>query len=108
MEKTGLQITGNLPDEAVNVIIQDLVEPTLLYLGTDEGAYVSMDDGANWNLLTGDFPNVATYDLIVHPRENELVLATHGRSIYVMDVKPLQNLIQEGKSIKNFMFLNLR
>jgi hypothetical protein len=90
--KTWTAIIGNLPHEAVNVISQDAVNPDLLYAGTDQGAYISLNGGANWELLTGDFPNVATYDLIVHPREQELVLATHGRSIYVMDVKPLQKL----------------
>ena len=102
--KNWMQITGNLPDEAVNIIIQDPVEPALLYLGTDEGAYISLDDGANWNLLTGDFPNVATYDLIIHPRENELVLATHGRSVYVMDVKPLQKLVKQGLNQPVYIF----
>jgi photosystem II stability/assembly factor-like uncharacterized protein len=90
--KTWTSIKGNLPDEAVNVIAQDAVNSDLLYCGTDEGAYLSLNGGVNWQALTGDFPNVATYDLIVHPRDNELVLATHGRSFYVMDVKPLQKM----------------
>ncbi|WP_027000258.1 VPS10 domain-containing protein [Eisenibacter elegans] len=85
-------LKGNLPDEAVNILIQDPVNPNLLYLGTDQGAYLSWDGGKGWHNIAGDFPNVATYDLIVHPRENELVIATHGRSIYVMDVKPFQSL----------------
>jgi ligand-binding sensor domain-containing protein len=93
--QTWTSIVGNLPDEAVNVIVQDAVNPNLLYAGTDEGAYISWDFGKNWQLLT-QMPNVATYDLIVHPRENELVLATHGRSVYVLDAKPLQQLTPEA------------
>lgn len=94
--KSWTKITGDLPDEAVNRLLQDPVNPELLYAGTDQGAYVSLNGGQNWHLIVNDFPNVATYDMIVHPRDNELVLATHGRSVYVMDVKPLQKL--KGKS----------
>ncbi|WP_224997720.1 YCF48-related protein [Cesiribacter sp. SM1] len=89
--KTWQSIKGNLPEEAVNIVIEDPVQPHLLYAGTDHGAYISLDGGTNWNPIN-ELPNVATYDMIVHPRENELVLATHGRSAYVMDVKPLQKL----------------
>lgn len=89
--ETWQSIKGNLPDEAVNVIIQDPVNPQLLYVGTDHGTYLSLDEGSTWHLL-GQIPNVASYDMLVHPRENELVVATHGRSVYILDVKPLQNL----------------
>ena len=89
--KSWHSLKGNLPDVVVNVIKQDPVNPNLLYLGTDHGAYISLDKGDSWNLVNG-VPNVSVYDLIVHPRENDLILATHGRSIYVMDVKPLQSL----------------
>ncbi len=84
-------INGNLPEVVVNVIKQDPVNPQLLYLGTDHGAYVSFDHGSEWQLITG-IPNVAVYDLLVHPRDRELVIATHGRSIYVLNVKPWQEL----------------
>lgn len=89
--KTWHSIKGNMPEEAVNIVIEDPVQPDLLYAGTDHGAYISLDGGTNWAPIN-QLPNVATYDLIVHPRENELVLATHGRSVYIMDVKPLQKL----------------
>lgn len=92
--KTWESLQGNLPDEAVNIIIEDPVSPELLYTGTDHGAYISMDSGKSWNPVN-ELPNVAVYDLMVHPRENELLLATHGRSIYVMDVKPLQKLCKQ-------------
>ncbi|EMR04391.1 WD40/YVTN/BNR-like repeat-containing protein [Cesiribacter andamanensis] len=89
--KTWQSIKGNLPEEAVNIVLEDPVQPQLLYAGTDHGAYLSLEGGRIWQPIN-ELPNVATYDLIVHPRENELVLATHGRSVYIMDVKPLQTL----------------
>ncbi len=88
--KNWSSLQGDLPEESVNVIVQDPVNPDLFYLGTDQASYISLNAGQNWNYL-GQLPNVASYDMMVHPRENELVIATHGRSIYVLDVKPLQN-----------------
>ena len=84
-------LQGNLPDVVINVIKQDPVNPQLLYLGSDHGAYVSFDHGKQWHYLSS-IPNVAVYDLIVHPRDHELVLATHGRSLYVVDVEPWQQM----------------
>ncbi len=89
--KTWTSVKGNLPDEVANVIIQDPVNPSILYAGMDFGSYVSFDDGNEWHYLT-NMPNVASYDMIVHPRDLELVVATHGRSMWVMDVKPLHQV----------------
>ena len=87
--KTWQSVKGNLPEMVVNDLIQDPVNPDLLYLGADNGTYASLDGGRSWELISA-IPNVAAYDLIVHPRENELVVGTHGRSIFVLDAKPLQ------------------
>ncbi|HBZ37119.1 MAG TPA: hypothetical protein DEO59_01150 [Balneola sp.] len=57
----------------------------------DHGTYISFSDGKEWHYLN-QLPNVASYDMVVHPRELELVIGTHGRSIWVMDVKPLHTL----------------
>lgn len=84
-------IKGNLPDEVANVIVQDPVNPSILYAGLDFGSYVSFDDGNEWHYLV-NMPNVASYDMIIHPRDLELVVATHGRSMWVMDVKPLHQI----------------
>ncbi|MDN4165950.1 glycosyl hydrolase [Cytophagales bacterium LB-30] len=89
--QTWQSIVGDLPYEAVNVVIQDPVEPSLLYCGTDHGTYVSFNSGKNWDLITA-IPNVASYEMLVHPRENELVVATHGRGVFIVDVKPMQAL----------------
>ena len=84
-------LKANLPEVTVNVIVEDPVNPNLLYLGTDHGTYLSLNQGKAWHLLN-TIPNTATYDMKVHPRENELIVATHGRSIYIVDVKPLQKI----------------
>ena len=91
--QTWTSIKGNLPDEVANVIIQDPVNPSILYAGLDFGSYVSFDDGKKWHYMT-NMPNVASYDMIVHPRDLELVVATHGRSMWVMDVKPLHQVAE--------------
>ncbi|MDZ7681165.1 MAG: hypothetical protein U5J63_05470 [Fodinibius sp.] len=89
--KTWTPIKGNLPEDVANVVAQDPVNPDILYAGLDHGTYVSFDDGSEWFLLNG-IPNVASYDMVVHPRDHELVVGTHGRSIYVADLKPLRKV----------------
>ncbi len=100
--KSWTSVAGNLPDECANVIVEDPVNPKLLYAGTDHGTYLTLDGGKIWHLFSQNLPNVATYDMIVHPRDNELVIATHGRSIYIADVKPLQAL-KEGKTTRSIV-----
>ena len=64
----------------------------VLYVGTDRGVYVSLDRGATWQGLPAALPNVPVHDLVVHPRDRELVAGTHGRSIWVLDALPVQEL----------------
>jgi photosystem II stability/assembly factor-like uncharacterized protein len=104
--KTWKSLKGNLPSAVVNVIVQDPVNAKLLYLGNDHGTYVSFDDGGSWQLLNGAL-NAASYDMKVHPRENELVIGTHGRSVFVVDVKPFQKL-DASKSVIAFESSNIR
>src|SRR5438034_10537166 len=77
-----------------NVIKEDLVKPNLLFLGTEFGLYVSIDGGKNWAQFKGNhFPAVAVRDLAIQPRENDLILATHGRGIWIVDdITPLRAL----------------
>jgi len=89
-------ISKGLPDEAVNVIREDPLVEDILYVGTDSGVYVSTNRGDSWSALQGDLPNVPVHDLVVHPRERELVAGTHGRSIWIVDVLPLQDLVEAG------------
>ena len=85
-------IAGNLPDESVNVVAEDPARKNILYVGTDLGVYVSVDRGVTWQSLCNHLPTTPVYDLFVHPRENELVIGTHGRSVFVLDVKEIQKL----------------
>ena len=81
-------VKGNLPEDVANVIAQDPVNPDILYAGLDHGTFASFNDGEEW-FLVNNIPNVASYDMVVHPRDHELVVGTHGRSVYVMDLKPI-------------------
>ncbi len=77
----------------VHVIEQDPVLPDLLYLGTEFGLYVTLNRGANWSKWTHGVPTVPVRGLIVHPREHDLAIGTHGRGVFVLDdVRPLREL----------------
>lgn len=88
--KTWTSISAGLPAEAVNVIREDPVNEDVLYVGTDRGVYVSLDRGKTWDSLQDGLPNVPVHDLKVHPRDRMLVAATHGRSMWLVDVLPVQ------------------
>jgi photosystem II stability/assembly factor-like uncharacterized protein len=88
--KTWTSIAGNLPAEPVNVVREDPEKPGILYIGTDLGVYVTLDGGKAWQSLCNGLPAAAVYDMVVHPRDGELVAGTHGRSIFVLDVKPIR------------------
>tara|TARA_R110002073_G_scaffold57778_4_gene146701 strand:- start:112710 stop:115865 length:3156 start_codon:yes stop_codon:yes gene_type:complete len=78
-------------------LIQDPIEKKLLFLGTENGLYVSIDEAKTWNKWTNNFPTVPTMDLAIHPREHDLDIATFGRSMYVLDdIRPLRTLATEG------------
>ena len=79
----------------MNVVREDPRAKEVLYVGTDRGVYVSLDKGASWASLGRGIPNVPVHDLRVHPRARELVAATHGRSVWILDVAPLQTLARE-------------
>jgi photosystem II stability/assembly factor-like uncharacterized protein len=90
--KTWADISGSLPGEPINVVVQDRKNSGLLFVGTDMGIHVSIDDGKTWVSMRNNMPTNAVHDLLVHPRENDLVAGTHGRGIFIMDVSPLQEL----------------
>lgn len=81
-------------------IIQDPVEPKLMFLGTDDGLYISIDAANTWTKWTNDYPTVNTMDMVIHPREHDLVIGTFGRAAYVIDdMRPLRALASAGISI---------
>ncbi len=91
-------IAAGIPAEPVNVIREDPEAANVLYVGTDRGVYVTTDIGASWSALQGGLPNTPVHDLVVHPRDGELVAGTHGRSVWVVDVVPIQQLDDEVRA----------
>ncbi len=89
---TWRSIASGLPAEPINVVREDPGNPAVLYVGTDRGAYVSLDTGTTWQVAGSGLPHVAVHDLVIHPRDRELVAGTHGRSVWVLDVLPVQEL----------------
>ena len=95
--ETWSSLAKGLPAEPVNVIREDPKAKHLLYLGTDVGAYASLDRGETWIPLSNGLPRVAVHDLAIQPREGDLVLGTHGRSVFVADAAPLRKLTEETR-----------
>jgi photosystem II stability/assembly factor-like uncharacterized protein len=93
--QTWTSIAANLPKGNVNVVKTDPKNPNLLYLGTEYGFYISLNGGQEWKRFMQGLPTVRIDDVMVHPRDNDLILGTHGRSIYIMDdITPLQQLTE--------------
>ncbi|MBK7798835.1 MAG: glycosyl hydrolase [Saprospiraceae bacterium] len=86
------RIGMNLPAEPLNVVCEDPEHPNLLYAGSDHGVYYSLDNGINFSLLSEQLPFVPIHDLKVHPKAKELIIGTHGRSVFIADVSVLQQL----------------
>jgi photosystem II stability/assembly factor-like uncharacterized protein len=94
---TWTAITAGLPESGnVNVVRQDRKNPNLLFAGTEFGFFVSLDEGRRWQRFMPNLPTARVDHVELHPRENDLVLATHARSIWIMDdITPLQQLTPE-------------
>jgi hypothetical protein len=93
--RTFRAITNNLPTggaDFVHVVREDPANRDLLFLGSDVGAYVSTDRGGSWQRFMTGLPTVPVHDLEIHPRDRELIAATHGRSIWIVDVAPLEQM----------------
>jgi hypothetical protein len=102
----------SLADTAVkgfcHIIRQDPVNPELLFLGTEFGLYISLDGGKAWIRFKGKVPRVPVHDLIIHPETHDLVIATHGRGILIIDdITPIRQLKPEMLS-KELVFLESR
>ncbi len=82
---TWRSITGDGLDGYVWTVDQDPVNPDLLFAGTELGLFISLDGGAHWARFTGNLPQVAVHDLAIHPTEHDLIIATHGRGVYIID-----------------------
>lgn len=94
------KIGENLPKEAINVVREDPKNADIMYVGTDHGLYVSINQGKTFMAMTNGIPNIPVHDLVVHSRDNELVVGTHGRSIYIANIEHLQQF-HENDSLLN-------
>jgi hypothetical protein len=102
--KTWTLIAGDLPRAPINVVVQDQVNPHLLFVGNDIGLFVSIDDGAHWTQWRANLPIIPVHDLKIHPRENDIALATYGRSLWVGDMHPLRELSTEMLARPVYLF----
>lgn len=87
-------IAADLPASGpVYVLREDVRNPRLLFVGTEFGLYTSFDGGAAWSRLGRELPTVPVHDIVVHPREHDLIVGTHGRGIYILDdLTPLERI----------------
>lgn len=94
--KTWKSIKANLPFGWVHVIREDVKNKNLLFVGTEFSLFASLDGGASWFSLKNDLPTVAVHDIAIHPRDNDLIIGTHGRGIWIMDdISFLQEMTPE-------------
>ncbi|RMB58594.1 glycosyl hydrolase [Dokdonia sinensis] len=110
--QTWKDISGNIPMSPVNVIVEDPKKDNIIYVGTDNGAYVSINNGGEYHAFakavsdesTVPLPAVAIHDMKIQKRENHLLLGTHGRSIYRANISPIQS-IDMSKNVQLFDIL---
>jgi len=89
---TWKSISSNMPLSPVNVIKEDPKNENILYLGTDNGAYVSFNNGAQWEVFSKGLPSVAVHDMVIQSKANDLILGTHGRGIYKTNIAHFQKM----------------
>ncbi|MGX1929269.1 WD40/YVTN/BNR-like repeat-containing protein [Flagellimonas sp. 2504JD4-2] len=86
-------VDGNDAESYALSVVEDEKNPNLIFLGTDDGLYISFDAGGKWQKWTEGFPTVSTKDLVIQPRENDLIIGTFGRAAWVLDdIRPLREL----------------
>jgi photosystem II stability/assembly factor-like uncharacterized protein len=96
---------SDLPvDGPLYVIREDPRNPDLLFAGTESGLFVSLDAGGHWRHLSAGLPRVAIFDLSIHPRDRDLIIATHGRGIYILDIGLLEQLTPQVLGAQAFLF----
>jgi photosystem II stability/assembly factor-like uncharacterized protein len=99
-------IAGNLPrDSYARMIRADPVRVGMLYVGTETGLWLSYDDGAHWQLLLNNLAHLPIYDLVVQPHFDDLVVATHGRGVWILDdISPLQRWSSQIQASPAYLF----
>ncbi len=106
--KTWTSIRGNLPDgHPLYTVKEDLKNPNLLFTGSEFAVFYSLNGGQSWTKLNNNMPTVAVHDVIIHPRDGDLIAATHGRGIWVMDdISPLQQMTSTVQQAEAHLFQN--
>ncbi len=101
---TWQDISDGIPSGPINVVREDPKNRDVLYVGTDIGSYVSLDRGHSWHVLANGLPSTFVSDMKIHPREDILVASTHGRGMYALDVRELQQMTSDvtGKDVHLF------
>jgi hypothetical protein len=91
-------VSGNLSAGSARVIREDPKNPDVLFAGTEFGGFMSFDRGKNWEPFGSNFPKVRVDDIKIHPREHDLIIATHGRGIWILDdITPLEQMTQSQR-----------
>jgi photosystem II stability/assembly factor-like uncharacterized protein len=93
--QTWKEITANLPAGSTRCLREDVTNPNLLYCGTEFALFVSLDRGRSWTKLNNNLPTVAVHEVAIHPTAGEIVVATHGRSLWILDVTALRQMASE-------------
>ena len=101
---TWRSMTATLPNEPINVVVEDRKNPDVLFVGNDTGVFVSIDGGARWVKMNNNMPNVGVRDAMIHPRENDLILGTYGRGLWITNIAPLQELSASVLAKDAYMF----
>jgi photosystem II stability/assembly factor-like uncharacterized protein len=102
--KTWKSLRANLPWGSTHVLREDITNPNLLFLGTEFGAWASLDRGAAWTRINNNLPTVAVWEFAIHPTAGEVVIATHGRSLWVCDVSALRQITPEARKAAAFLY----
>jgi hypothetical protein len=104
--KTWIDIGRSIPEgHCIHVVREDHNNRDLLFAGTEFGVFVSIEGGENWILLMGGMPTVSVHDLVIHPRDNDLIAGTHGRSVWILDdISPLQQMTSEIMEVDAHLF----
>ena len=97
-------IAGGIPFGPVNIIREDPKNENILYVGNDVGVYVSLDHGSSWHALANRLPSTFVHDLVIHPRDDIMIAATHGRGMFAFDVRQLQQLTPQIVAQRVHMF----
>jgi photosystem II stability/assembly factor-like uncharacterized protein len=97
-------IRSNLPIGSTRVCREDIQNQNLLYVGTEFGAWVSANRGGSWTKLNNNLPTVAVHEFAQHPTAGEMVAATHGRSLWVLDVTPLRQMTNDALKAKIHLY----